>query len=149
MPVAVSPVPPFADGAPARSLVAVHGFYLASTSRNKRVAQDLISHHMTRTEVAMALYAAQPRTPALRSALDKVLASDAASAIFHRQCETGDIIPSDPEIVDVWDVFHKAEVDIVAGYPVEPVLRSLQQRLVQVSEAARKSAVRPERRVSR
>jgi arabinogalactan oligomer / maltooligosaccharide transport system substrate-binding protein len=149
MPVAVSPVPPFAGGAPARSLVAFHGFYLASTSRNKSVAQDLISHHMTRTEVAMALYAAQPRTPALRSALDKVLASDAASAIFHRQVEAGDIIPSDPEIVDVWNVFHRAEVDVVAGQPVEPVLRSLQQRLVQVSQAVRGPAARPERRVSR
>ncbi len=135
VPLAVSPVPPFEDGEPARSMVTVHGFFLASASRNKSIAQDLIADYMTRSDVAMALYAAQPRTPALRSALDKVLDADAASAIFHRQCELGNLIPSGPEVAAIWAAFHRAEVDIVAGDGVEPVTRRLVQALIDVREA--------------
>jgi maltose-binding protein MalE len=134
--VAASPMPPFENAQPARSLIAVHGFFLASASRNKAIAQDLIGEHLTRTEVALALYAAQPRTPALRTALDSVFGSDAEARVFHDQCEVGDLIPSAPDVVAMWEMFNRAEVDTVAGDGVEAVVQRLRQSVVDANRMA-------------
>ena len=142
IPVEVSPVPPFADGQPARSLVATHGLFLASSARNKIIAQDLIVDYMTRTEVALALHASQPRTPALRSGLEEVLASDPASAVYSQQCEVGDIIPSGTDAVAMFDVFHRAEREVVAGVDVEAVMRRYGHAIGEINRTARDASVR-------
>jgi arabinogalactan oligomer/maltooligosaccharide transport system substrate-binding protein len=133
MKIGVSPVPGFAGAGPARSLVAVHGFYLASAGRNKSIAQDLVGEHLTRTDIALALYAAQPRTPMLRSALDHVRRTDSLAAVFHDQCAEGDLIPSDPGVERMWEIFHRAEIEVVAGDGVDAVLRRLRQAVVEAN----------------
>ncbi|MCZ7436823.1 extracellular solute-binding protein [Micromonospora sp. WMMC241] len=132
--LAVSPVPGFADGGPARSLVAVHGFYLSSTSANKSIAQDLIGEYLTRTDLALALYAAQPRTPALRNTFDRVRRTDPSTAVFHEQCMNGDLIPSGPDVGPLFKAFHEAECDVVAGGDVEGALRRLRQAVADIND---------------
>ncbi|MFI2710636.1 extracellular solute-binding protein [Micromonospora sp. NPDC018662] len=131
--LAVSAVPGFVGGAPARSLVAVHGFYLSSTSANKSIAQDLIGEYLTRTDLAMALYAAQPRTPALRNTLDRVRRTDPSTAVFHDQCMTGDLIPSTSDVAGLFEAFHVAECEVVAGGEVDGVLRRLRQAVADIN----------------
>jgi arabinogalactan oligomer / maltooligosaccharide transport system substrate-binding protein len=130
-----SAVPGFADGGPARSLVAVHGFFLASAGTNKSIAQDLIGEYLTRTDVSLALYDAQPRTPALRTALDRVRETDALTTVFHEQCANGDMIPSTTDVGPMWNAFHVAESAIVAGADVNTVLRRLRQSVESLNVA--------------
>jgi arabinogalactan oligomer/maltooligosaccharide transport system substrate-binding protein len=124
MSFAVSEVPPFEGGEPPRSVVAFHGFFLASAGKNKSIAQELILDYLTRLEVALALYSSQPRPPALKIALQKV-SSHADAALYRRQTEAGDIIPSTAGIADVWASFHQAEVAAVRGEDVSAVMRRL------------------------
>jgi maltose-binding protein MalE len=131
----VSAVPGFAGGGPARSLVAVHGFLLASAGTNKSIAQDLIGEYLTRTDVSLALYEAQPRTPALRSALDRIRQTDALATVFHEQCADGDIIPTAADVGPMWKAFHVAESAIVAGDDVHAVLRRLRQSVQDLNGA--------------
>ena len=129
IPVGVSRMPPFADGSTARSLVAVHGFFLGATGRNKTIAQDLIIDYLTRREVALALYAAQPRTPALRTAV--LSTSDSEATPFHEACEAGDLIPSTPDSPAIFAAFHRAEVAAITGTDVAVVMRALTQSVRQ------------------
>lgn len=137
IPMEVSPVPPFAGGWPTRSLVATHGLFLASSARNRIIAKDLIVDYMTRTEVALKLHAAQPRTPALRSGLGQVLESDPISAVYNEQVEHGDIIPSGADTVELLQAFHRAECDAIAGADVDAVMRRFSRAIVEINRKAR------------
>jgi hypothetical protein len=92
---------------------------------------------MTRTEVALKLHAAQPRTPALRSGLGKVLESDPISAVYNEQVEHGDIIPSGADTVELFQAFHRAECDAIAGADVEAVMRRFSRAIVEINRKAR------------
>ena len=133
----VSPVPPFAGCCPTRSLVATHGLFLASSARNRIIAKDLIVDYMTRTEVALKLHAAQPRTPALRSRLGEVLESDPISAVYNEQVEHGDIIPSGADTVELFQAFHRAECDAIAGADVDAVMRRFSRAIGEINRKAR------------
>jgi arabinogalactan oligomer/maltooligosaccharide transport system substrate-binding protein len=134
--IGLSPMPAFADGGPPRSMVAVHGFCLANASANKSIAQDLIADYLTRTEVALALYAAQPRTPALRAGRDSVAAADEPMATFHELCERGDLIPSTEDSVAMFSIFHEAECAVLAGESTDTVLRRMSRSLARARSGA-------------
>jgi arabinogalactan oligomer/maltooligosaccharide transport system substrate-binding protein len=129
---AVSEVPPFEGGEPPRSVVAFHGFFLASAGRNKRIAQELILDYLTRLDVALELYSSQPRPPALKAALQKV-SSDTDAALYRRQTESGDTIPSSATIADVWASFHQAEVAAVKGEDVPAAMRRLRAAITELN----------------
>jgi arabinogalactan oligomer/maltooligosaccharide transport system substrate-binding protein len=139
---AVGPVPPFEGHEPVRPLTSVHGFFLTRRGRNKTIAQDLAAHYLTRNDVALALYELQPRPPALRSALDEVVGRDEMMAAFHAQCRAGDLMPSRPEMRQVWNALAKAEVELVDGAETEPVVRRLAQALRAAVPAAELPAPR-------
>jgi maltose-binding protein MalE len=132
MSFAVSEVPPFEGGEPPRSAVAFHGFFLASAGKNKRIAQELILDYLTRLEVALALYSSQPRPPALKVALQKV-SPHADAALYWRQSEFGDIIPSTSDIANVWACFNQAEVAAVIGEDVSAATRRLRAAITELN----------------
>lgn len=111
----VSPIPGFAGGKPAQPFVGVQAFYVASKGKNKAVAQEFVANYLTRTEVAKALYDAEPRPPALTAALEQVKASDPDAQKFLTAGEGGAILPAIPEMAAVWEPFGKAEAAIVGG----------------------------------
>jgi arabinogalactan oligomer / maltooligosaccharide transport system substrate-binding protein len=125
LPLAVGPVPPFAGFPAVRPFVSAHGFFLTRHGRNKAIAQDLAAHYMTRTDVSLALYQTQPRPPALRSALEQVVEVDPAMAAFYRECTIGDLIPSMPEMTEVWRLLAQAEVELLLGAAAAPTVRRL------------------------
>lgn len=125
LPFAVGPVPAFAGFPPVRPLVSVHGFFLTRRGRNQTIARDLAVHYLTRTDVSLALYETQPRPPALRAALEEVLDRDAVMAAFYRECQAGDLMPSLPEMAEIWHLLARAEVALVVGAQAGPTVRRL------------------------
>ncbi len=125
LPVAAGPVPPFAGFPAVRPFVSVHGFFLTRHGPNKTIAQDLAADYLTRTDVSLALYGTQPRPPALRAALDEVVDRDPVMAAFYRECQHGDLLPSIPEMAEVWRLLAQAEEDLIRGAPAAPTARRL------------------------
>ena len=99
----ISPVPGFAGGKPAQPFVGVQAFYVASKGKNKAVAQEFVGNYLTKTDLAKALYEAEPRPPALTAALDAVKASDPDAQKFLDAGRNGQILPVIPEMAAVWE----------------------------------------------
>jgi arabinogalactan oligomer / maltooligosaccharide transport system substrate-binding protein len=125
LPFAVGPVPAFAGFPAVRPFVSVHGFFLTRRGRNKTIARDLAAHYLTRTDVSLALYETQPRPPALRAALDQVLGRDPVMADFYRECQAGDLMPSTPQMDEIWRLLARAEVELVNGAATAPTVQRL------------------------
>ncbi|MCW2641961.1 MAG: extracellular solute-binding protein family 1 [Dactylosporangium sp.] len=114
----VTPVPGFAGGKPASAFVGVQAFYVASKGKNKTVAQEFVANYVTKTDLAKALYDAEPRPPALTAALDAVKASDPDLQKFLDAGKNGAILPAIPEMASIWDPFGKAEAAVIGGADV-------------------------------
>jgi arabinogalactan oligomer/maltooligosaccharide transport system substrate-binding protein len=114
----VTPVPGFAGGKPAQPFIGVQAFYVASKGKNKAVAQEFVANYLTRVDLAEALYAAEPRPPALTAALDKVKTTDPDAQKFLDAGKDGVILPAIPEMSAIWDPFGKAEAAVVSGADV-------------------------------
>ncbi len=111
----ITPVPGFAGGKPAQPFVGVQAFYVASKGKNKAVAQEFVTNYLTAPDLAVALYQAEPRPPALTAALDKVKSSDPDVEKFLAAGKDGVILPAIPEMASIWDPFGKAEAAVVGG----------------------------------
>ena len=120
----ISPIPPFAGGKPAGPFIGVNGFYVASKGKHKTLAQDFATSYLTTLEVQTALYAAEPRRPALIAAVDQVKAQDPNIALFQAAAKDGTILPAIPEMGQVWGPFGVAEAALVGGSDVNTTLTS-------------------------
>lgn len=115
----ISPVPPFADGGPAQPFVGVQAFYVASRGDNKAVAQEFVANYLTSPELAVALYRADPRPPALSAALEEVQADDPDLAKFIDAAADGLPMPAIPEMAAIWGPFGTAQAAIIGGADVD------------------------------
>lgn len=111
----ISPVPGFAGGKEAQPFVGVQAFYVASKGKNKALAQEFVANYTTTPELAVALYNAEPRPPALTAALDQVKGSDPDLAKFQEAGKNGQVLPAIPAMAAIWDPFGKAEAAIIGG----------------------------------
>ncbi|MEU0569593.1 maltose ABC transporter substrate-binding protein [Nonomuraea sp. NPDC005983] len=111
----VTPVPSFKDGKPATPFVGVQSFFVASKGKSKTLAQEFVTNYVTNADVAKALYAADPRPPALTVALDAVKATDADAGKFMDAGKSGFPMPAIPEMQAVWEPFGIAEEAVVKG----------------------------------
>ncbi|MDT0531905.1 maltose ABC transporter substrate-binding protein [Micromonospora sp. DSM 115977] len=111
----ISPVPGFAGGKEAQPFVGVQSFYVAAKGQNKALAQEFVANHVTTPDLAMALYNAEPRPPALTAALDQVKGSDPDLAKFQEAGKNGQVLPAIPAMAAIWDPFGKAEAAIIGG----------------------------------
>ncbi|WP_250007715.1 maltose ABC transporter substrate-binding protein [Actinoplanes sp. M2I2] len=111
----ISPVPGFQGGQPARPFLGVQTFYVASKGKNKALAQEFVTNYVTTPELAVALYAAEPRPPALTAAFDQVKGQDADLEKFVAAGQDGQPLPAVPEMAAIWDPFGKAEAAVVGG----------------------------------
>jgi arabinogalactan oligomer/maltooligosaccharide transport system substrate-binding protein len=93
----------------------VQAFYVASKGKNKALAQEFVSNHLTTPELAVALFEAEPRPPALTAALDQVKAKDPDLEKFLNAGKEGEILPVIPAMAAVWDPFGKAAAAVVGG----------------------------------
>ncbi|SNY75111.1 sugar ABC transporter substrate-binding protein [Paractinoplanes atraurantiacus] len=111
----ISPVPGFAGGKPAQPFLGVQTFYVASKGKNKALAQEFVTNYVTTPELAVALYEAEPRPPALTAAFDQVKGSDPDLQKFIDAGKNGIPLPAIPEMAAIWDPFGKAEAAVVGG----------------------------------
>ncbi|WP_433060668.1 sugar ABC transporter substrate-binding protein [Dactylosporangium sp. CS-033363] len=118
----VSPIPPFAGGKPARPFVTVDAAYVASRGAHKLLAQEFVTSYFTRTEVAVALYRADPRPPALIAALDQVKGGDPNLEKVLKAGQQGEIMPAIPAMATVWDPLGKAEAAVTGGAAPGPTI---------------------------
>ena len=121
----ITSVPGFAGGKPAQPFVGVQAFYVASKGKNKTVAQEFVANYLTKTDLAKALYDAEPRPPALTAALEAVKASDPDAQKFLDAGKNGAILPAIPEMAAIWDPFGKAESAIIGGADVPSTVDAL------------------------
>ena len=125
----LSPVPPFAGGDTAQPFVGAQVFFVASRGNNKAVAQEFVANYLTSTELAVALYEAEPRPPALTAALEQVQADDPDLAKFVEAAENGVPMPSIPEMAAIWEPFGTAEAAIVGGADVDEAVDAAAQAI--------------------
>jgi arabinogalactan oligomer/maltooligosaccharide transport system substrate-binding protein len=111
----ISAIPGFEGGKPARPFVGVQAFYVAAKGKNKALAQEFVSNHLTQPDLAVALFKAEPRPPALTAALEQVKAEDPDLEKFLAAGESGEILPAIPAMAAVWDPFGKASAAVVGG----------------------------------
>ncbi len=111
----ISPVPGFAGGKPAQPFLGVQSFYVAAKGRNKALAQEFVTNYVTTPELAVALYQAEPRPPALTAAFDQVKGSDPDLAKWLDAGRDAQPLPAIPEMATVWDPFGKAESAVIGG----------------------------------
>ncbi len=111
----ITAVPGFAGGQPARPFLGVQTFYVASKGKNKALAQEFVTNYVTTPELAVALYQAEPRPPALTAAFDQVKGGDPDLAKFIEAGKNGIPLPAVPEMAAIWDPFGKAEAAVVGG----------------------------------
>ena len=111
----ISPVPGFAGGQPAQPFLGVQSFYVAAKGSNKALAQEFVTNYVTTPELAVALYQAEPRPPALTTAYDQVKGTDPDLAKFVEAGANAVPLPAIPEMASVWDPFGKAESAVIGG----------------------------------
>ncbi|WP_089156560.1 sugar ABC transporter substrate-binding protein [Micromonospora sp. NBS 11-29] len=111
----ISPVPGFAGGKEARPFVGVQAFYVAAKGKNKALAQEFVTNYVSKPELAVALYRAEPRPPALTAAFDQVKGEDPDLAKFSEAGKNGQVLPAIPAMAAIWDPFGKAEAAVIGG----------------------------------
>ncbi|MEV0730877.1 maltose ABC transporter substrate-binding protein [Polymorphospora sp. NPDC050346] len=114
----ISPVPGFAGAKEPTPFLGVQAFYVAAKGKNKALAQEFVTNYLTTPELAVALYQAEPRPPALTAAFDQVKASDPDLAKFLEAGANAVPLPAIPEMAAIWDPFGKAESAIIGGADV-------------------------------
>ncbi|QSB15460.1 maltose ABC transporter substrate-binding protein [Natronosporangium hydrolyticum] len=127
----ITPVPPFEAGDTAEPFVGAQTFFVASRGENKAVAQEFVANYLTSTELAVALYEAEPRPPALTSALEQVQSADPDLAKFIEAAEYGSPMPSIPEMAAIWGPFGTAQAAIIGGADVDEALDAAAQAIAE------------------
>ncbi|GAA4081892.1 sugar ABC transporter substrate-binding protein [Nonomuraea soli] len=111
----ISAIPAFEGGKPATPFVGVQAFFVAAKGQNKTLAQEFVTNYVTNTDVAKALYDADPRPPALTAAMDLVKGNDPDLAKFLDAGKDGLPMPAIPEMSAIWEPFGIAEASVIKG----------------------------------
>lgn len=112
---AVSPIPAFAGGGPARPFLGVQLFYISSKAKNATFAQEFALNYAGKPEVQEALYEAGQRPPAVKSVYEAAAAKDPNLKAWFEAGANGDPMPAIPAMNAVWGPLGVAEANIVAG----------------------------------
>ncbi|GIG56854.1 hypothetical protein Lfu02_12260 [Longispora fulva] len=120
MDVDVAPVPPLGD-LPAVPMVSVYGFFIHAHGENRRIAEDLVTHYLARTDTGERLVEIQPRPPVQLDAIRRVAANDELVAPYITQCENGLVMPAYPRMRELWDVLGRAQRAVIGGADPAPV----------------------------
>jgi maltose-binding protein MalE len=132
VPVAVSEVPPFAGGGPARGMSLVHGLFIAKGGRNQLLAHDLFSDYLTHSTVMAALSKIIVCPVALRD----MPGQDADLRQFQRLCDESEPMPSFRGMRHVWEIVGRAQAAVIRGAPAEGTARAAAKEVALALESA-------------
>ena len=86
-----------------------------AADRDLRFRTPWFRRWLTTPDLAVALYRAEPRPPALTAAFDQVKGDDPDLAKWQAAAKDAIPLPSIPEMAAIWDPFGKAEAAVVGG----------------------------------
>lgn len=120
---AVSAIPGYEGGGPARPFITVDACYAASQGENKVFAQEFLTAFWARPDVQLTYFESARAVPASTEVLGRIRESapDVATAA-DIGARFGDIMPSIPEMAAVWDPLGKAQAAVVAGADPESTI---------------------------
>jgi arabinogalactan oligomer/maltooligosaccharide transport system substrate-binding protein len=110
--VAVSPVPGFRNGRPAKPFTTIYGFYIAPFGRNRIIASDLLPDYLTRFDVMSAL-SARIESPVAR--IEATAQTDSPTKELVSGRNKPMLMPSFAQMPAVWGHLARAEVEVIAG----------------------------------
>ena len=114
MAVDVGPVPPLGDLPPV-SMVSTYGFFVHRGAPNRRIAEDLVTHYLARTDTGERLVEIQPRPPVQTDAARRVAATDPRLGAYVAQCEAGTAMPNNPRMAQLWSLLGRAQAEVIRG----------------------------------
>jgi arabinogalactan oligomer/maltooligosaccharide transport system substrate-binding protein len=131
----VCPVPTWSDGQPSSAMVGVQAMLLSAFSEeNKVIAQTFLNEYVATEAFQDAMYAADPRPPALTASLNKVT-SDPIVAGFVEYGKQGIPQPNIVEMGAVWAELGLAEVDVLNGKDPEETMVSRGENITKQIES--------------
>lgn len=136
VPYEISPVPPFADGEEARPFLGVQAFFVAAGGENSALATEFVTSQATDPDFVTALYAEDPRPPALTAALEEVSAEDPNVASYVEAAANGFPMPSIPEMDQVWGPLGQAQADVIGGADPAATMESAHEAIVDAIEGS-------------
>jgi arabinogalactan oligomer/maltooligosaccharide transport system substrate-binding protein len=119
--LAVSAIPGFSGGGPATSFISVTGMLIGRRAANKVIAQDLVADYLTRIDVMRAHRMDLGAVTSLRTQAS----DDQVVEAFAQLCRQGMLMPSFPEMGEVWSLLGDAEIQLIAGAQAAPTARRL------------------------
>jgi arabinogalactan oligomer/maltooligosaccharide transport system substrate-binding protein len=111
--LSIDPIPS-AGGQTAAPFVGVPGFFVSAKSQNTILATNFLLNYVATDDVALAMYEAGDRPPALKSAAETA-SSDPITAGFLEVGKSGAPMPSIPEMASVWTFWGVTEAQIISG----------------------------------
>ena len=112
---AISDIPSFSGGQPARPFLGVQAFFVAAKGKNVTLAQQFVTTYVTKPSVQEALYKVGARPEALIAALDASKQADPDIAKWEAAGANGEPMPDIPAMAQVWVPFGNAEVAVING----------------------------------
>ncbi len=103
----VEPIPPFEDGGVPQVFVGVQGFMISAFSENQDLAKTFLLDYVSTEEVALELFEAGGRPPAMTAAFEQVQ-SDPDIQGFGLSGQQGVPLPNIPAMSLVWDTWKDA-----------------------------------------
>ncbi|WP_159939878.1 MULTISPECIES: maltose ABC transporter substrate-binding protein [unclassified Nocardiopsis] len=121
---AISPIPGFEDGGPARPYIGYQAFFVTEGSANSALAQEFVTNYVTDPGFVLSLYEADPRTPVQSEALESVSADDPNIAAIAEAGADGMPMPSIPEMGETWEPLGQAQAQALAGEDVREAMEA-------------------------
>jgi arabinogalactan oligomer/maltooligosaccharide transport system substrate-binding protein len=115
IPYAISPIPGFEDGGPARPFIGAYGMYVASGGDNKAIAQEFATNYFSTLDSQVTMYEEGGRAPALTEAFDQVAPEDPNVQAILDAGKDGDPMPAIPEMAAIWSPMGVAVAAVVGG----------------------------------
>lgn len=115
VPYDITPIPPFAGGAPAAPFLGVQAFWTMSKAKNPAFAEEFVTKAMNTSEAMAAMYAQDPRPPVRTDVLKSVSAKDPDTAKLAAGAKYATPLPDFPFMSGVWPPLGQAYAAIVGG----------------------------------
>lgn len=125
LPIAVSPVPAFADGGAAVGFSLVHGLMITKRGVNSGIAQELFADYLTHRHVMATLSKAVNSAIAITT----VPASDPLIGVYQDLCAASPPMPLFARMEPVWRALGSAQAAVIAGADPAETARTLTGRL--------------------
>lgn len=130
IPYAVSAVPPFEGGGPARPFTRVRALMPASKARSPELARELVLDGVNRPDSMADLHAAGGGPPAMAEVLAAVAEEDPDQAVFAQVAGQGQLVPVDTPAEPIEQALGRAQAAVLRGADPRETMRAAAAEVV-------------------